>query len=104
MLDPGATGQEVALSRGLWLPPRLWAGGFPTGMKGAGRCLGAQYCHIFRIVGEGLWEGPLSGPEPLSLKNGGGALVIQRGRWMFISWSFVPLCVLSICMLSTVLH
>lgn len=30
------------LIMGLRLPPLLWAGGFPTGMMGAGRWLGAQ--------------------------------------------------------------
>lgn len=42
---------------GCGFPPRLWAGGFPTGMKGAGRYLGAQYCQIFGLQAIGLWGG-----------------------------------------------
>lgn len=57
----------------------------------------------YRIVGW-LWEGPLSGPQSLSLKNGGCAPVVQRGCWMFTSWSFAPLCALSIRMLGIVLQ
>ena len=75
----GVTGGGIIM--GLWLPPRLWAGGFPTGMKGAGWVAGSTALARllrYRLLDCGVaWgEGPLFVPQFPSLKNGTGIPVV----------------------------